>query len=166
MATAATLILGIGNTLLSDEGAGIHVITHLRERTSSRRDLHLLDGGTLSFSLAEAVATHPRLVVVDAARLNGRPGTVAVFEGEEMDARLRRGLRSVHEAGLSDLIDIARLTGTLPARRALVGIQPHSLDWGDAPSAAVAAAVPLAARAILDLVERWDRNSVDESSVA
>lgn len=166
MAKAATLILGIGNALLSDEGAGIHVLAHLRERTASRTDLHLLDGGTLSFSLAGAIAAHPRLVVVDAARLEGPPGTVSIFEGEAMDERLRGGLHSVHEVGLSDLMDIARLTDTLPARRALVGIQPQSLEWGDAPSAAVAAALPLAASAILELVGRWDRDYVDESRLA
>ena len=166
MVSVTTLILGIGNTLLSDEGVGIHVVAHLRQYAASRIDLQLLDGGTLSFTLAEAIGAHPRLVVVDAARLGVSPGTVEVFEGEAMDARLRGGLQSVHEVGLSDLMDIARLTDTLPARRALVGIEPDCLDWGDAPTPAVAAAVPRAAQAVLDLVGRWDRENVDQSLLA
>lgn len=156
MAAATTLVLGIGNTLLSDEGVGIHVIEHLRDGAADTSGLELLDGGTLSFTLAGAIGAHPRLVVVDAARLDGPPGSVAVFEGEAMDQRLRSGLQSVHEVGLADLLDIARLTDTLPARRALVGIHPQSLDWGDEPSPPVAAAVPEAARIVLDLVARWD----------
>lgn len=163
MAVATTLILGIGNTLLSDEGVGIHVIDHLRGRASARPDLHLIDGGTLSFTLAESIGAHPRLVVVDAARLHGAPGTVAVFEGEAMDARLRGALQSVHEVGLSDLMDMARLTDTLPSRRALVGIEPDCLDWGETPTPRVAAAVPVAARAVLELVDRWDREAGGES---
>ena len=162
MATASTLVLGIGNTLLSDEGVGVHVVTHLRDRLPLRPDLVLLDGGTLSFTLAEVIGNHPRLVVVDAARLEGPPGAVALFEGEAMDARLRGGLQSVHEVGLSDLMDMARLTGTLPSRRALVGIEPDCLDWGEVPTPRVAAAVPVAARVVLDIIDRWDRETSAE----
>lgn len=156
MASTSTLVLGIGNTLLSDEGVGVHVVEQLRTACVDRDDIELVDGGTLSFTLAEVISSHPRLVVVDAARLDSPPGTVAVFEGAEMDRRLRGGLQSVHEVSLSDLMDIARLTGTLPAQRALVGIQPDSIDWGEAPTPEVAAAVPGAVRAVLDIVERWD----------
>lgn len=156
MGAATTLVLGIGNTLLSDEGAGIHVIDRLRADAADRADLDFLDGGTLSFTLADAIASHPRLVVVDAARIDGPAGTIAVFEGEAMDERLRGGQQSVHEVGLSDLMDIARLTDTLPQQRALVGIRPLSLDWGESPTPAVAAAIPGAVRAVLDIVDRWD----------
>ena len=159
MAAATTLILGIGNTLLSDEGVGIHVLDHLRQHATSTGDIELLDGGTLSFTLAGAIGAHPRLVVVDAARVDGPAGTVAVYEGDAMDERLRGGLQSVHEVGLSDLMDIARLTDSLPSRRALVGIRPQSMDWGDGPTPAVAAAVPRAARAVLELIRRWDEEN-------
>lgn len=151
-----TLILGIGNTILSDEGIGIHVVEHLKSSLSGRSDVTLLDGGTLSFTLAQDIAGHDRLIVVDAARLDAAPGTLQVFEGEEMDARLRGGLQSVHEVGLSDLMDIARLTDSLPSPRALVGIQPEFMDWGNEPTPVVAAAIPGAAEAIDSLLERWD----------
>jgi len=160
MASDTTLVLGIGNTLLSDEGVGVFVVEHLQAVAPDRDDVRFLDGGTLSFTLAEAISACARLVVVDAARLAGPPGSVAVFEGEDMDRRLRGGLQSVHEVSLSDLLDIARLTDTLPERRALVGIEPASVDWGDGPTAAVAAAVPRAARAVLDLVDAWDAAEV------
>jgi hydrogenase maturation protease len=62
---------------------------------------------------------------------------------------------SVHEVGLSDLMDMARLSDTAPRRRALIGIQPASLDLGAEPSPAVAAAVPVAARTALDLAQQW-----------
>ena len=156
MTGATTLVLGIGNTLLSDEGIGIHVLHHLSDETKGREDLELLDGGTLSFTLAEAIAVHPRLVVVDAGRIEGPAGALAVFEGEAMDARLRGGLQSVHEVSLSDLMDIARLTDSLPGHRALVAVRPASLDWGDRPTPEVEAAIPHAAQAVLEIVDRWD----------
>lgn len=150
-----TLILGIGNTLLSDEGVGVHVVEHLRGLHGAEPDLTFLDGGTLSFTLAGDIADHEALIVVDAARLGLAPGTVRCLEGEEMDRHLLSGKMSVHEVGLSDLMDIARLSDHLPAHRALVGIEPEYLDWGDAPTAPVAAAIPEAAAAVMALVGRW-----------
>jgi hydrogenase maturation protease len=150
-----TLILGIGNTLLSDEGVGVHVVRHLAAHHGDDPDVTFLDGGTLSFTLAGDIADHDCLIVVDAARLDGPPGTVRCFEDEAMDRYLGRAQMSVHEVGLSDLMDMARLSDTLPRRRALVGIQPAFLDWGDAPTAEVAPAVPEAARLVLGLLRRW-----------
>ncbi|MEN8176289.1 MAG: HyaD/HybD family hydrogenase maturation endopeptidase [Pseudomonadota bacterium] len=159
MIPQSTLVLGVGNTLLTDEGIGIHVVAWLRAHHGERADMALLDGGTLSFTLADDIGRYGNLVVVDAARLDAEPGTVRVFENEAMDARLRGGLASVHEVGLSDLMDIARLTDTLPRRRALVGIQPDSLEWGDLPTPIVAESIPSAAQAVLDLVERWKQEA-------
>ena len=150
-----TLILGIGNTLLSDEGVGVHVIRHLAAEHPDEPDLTFLDGGTLSFTLAGDIADHDFLIVVDAARLDAPPGTVRCFVDQQMDRYLGRAQMSVHEVGLSDLLDMARLSDTLPRRRALVGIQPEILDWGERPSPAVEPAVREAARLVLDLARRW-----------
>jgi hydrogenase maturation protease len=149
------LILGIGNNLLSDEGVGVHVVQHLQARETLPAGVTLMDGGTLSFTLAEPIAQADALIVVDAARLDAAPGTIRVVEGEAMDAFLRGARNSVHEVSLADLMDMARLTGDLPQRRCLVGIQPESLDWGEAPSAAVAAAIPAAARQVREIALRW-----------
>ncbi len=155
-APAKTLILGIGNVLLRDEGAGVHALRRLGDALDGRADVELMDGGTLSFTLAGAIEEADHLIVIDAAQLDAAPGTTRVFVGEDMD-RFVGGSRkrSVHEVGLIDLMSIARLTDRLPAERALVGIQPQDLDWGESPSPAVAAAIPVACRQVLDLLEAW-----------
>ena len=153
MTTPTTLILGIGNNLLSDDGIGIHVVEALRERALP--GVECLDGGTLSFSLMETVEGAGRLIVVDAAQLEEPPGTVRLFENEAMDRYLRSGRRSVHEVGLADVLDMTRLTGRLPEPRALVGIQPKEVDWGDAPTPAVAEAVEQAIAEVEGLLARW-----------
>ena len=150
-----TLILGIGNTLLSDEGSGVHVVEYLRNRHPASDEIKYLDGGTLSFTLAADIGASDHLIVVDAAQLGTPPGEVRCFLDGEMDRFLGSVKRSVHEVGLLDLMDIARLTETLPERRALVGIQPGSMDWGDGPSEPVARAIPEAARQVLRLVDEW-----------
>ena len=151
-----TLVLGIGNTLLGDEGAGVHAARRLGELAGGRHGLQLLDAGTLSFTLLPTLENHDRLIVLDAAQLGAPPGTVKCFESAAMDEFLGRPRQSVHEVGLCDLMNMARLAGCFPARRALIGIQPEFVDWSNSPSDAVAAALDRAAGVALDLLDRWD----------
>ncbi len=149
------VVLGLGNTLLSDEGVGVHIIDYLR-RQAPLHGVDYIDGGTLSFTLAGPIESTDTLIVVDASELQAAPGTVRCFQGEEMDGFLGSNRkRSVHEVSLLDLLAIAHLAGHLPARRALVGIQPASTDWGDAPTEAVAEAIPRAAELVRELIEEW-----------
>lgn len=152
---STTLILGIGNTLLSDEGIGIHIIDHIATHYPDIEGITCLDGGTLSFTLAGPIAEHDNLIVIDAARLDAEPGTFSTFVGEQMDRYLTGNRPSVHEVGLTDLLDIARLSGTCPARRALIGVQPKYLDWGDRPTPEVARVIPDASAAALSLHAEW-----------
>jgi hydrogenase maturation protease len=152
-----TIILGVGNTLLSDEGVGIHVLDALA-RTALPQEgvVDLIDGGTLSFTLAVAIEEADALIVVDAAQLKSPPGTLRLFRGEDMDNFLMGNRKSsVHEVGLTDLMAIARLTERWPEKRALVAIQPEKLGWGDAPTAPVQSAIPEACRRIEALVKEW-----------
>ncbi|MGO9443460.1 MAG: HyaD/HybD family hydrogenase maturation endopeptidase [Thiobacillaceae bacterium] len=151
-----TLVLGIGNTLLSDEGIGVHVTQQLQNILPNCDDIEILDGGTLSFTLAGPIVNADALIVVDAAQLKSIPGTLKIFEGKAMDAFLLGNRKSsVHEVGLTDLMSIAMLTGHWPGKRALVAIQPEKLDWGDYPTPQVAAAVPLACEHIQSLIGSW-----------
>ena len=128
-----TLILGIGNTLLSDEGVGVHALNLLQSSHPDLPDLTYIDGGTLSFTLAAYIEDCDQLIVFDAAR------------------------RSPHEVGLLDLFDIARLTESLPLNRALIGIQPQSIEWGMSPTPVVAKSLSIAVEQALVLLEQWGR---------
>ncbi len=150
-----TLILGIGNNLLSDEGIGIHVIRYLDEHHAGTPAVTFLDGGTLSFTLADPIAEHDNLIVVDAARLGEQPGVYRCFEGADMDRYLTGNRASVHEVGLVDLFDISRLSGTFPTNRALIGVEPSSLGWGEFPTPQVATAIEPVANLALELAARW-----------
>lgn len=150
-----TLVLGIGNTLLTDEGAGVHALEALRAAHPAQENVTLLDGGTLSFTLAGDIEQADNLIVIDAAQLKREPGTVACMTNQEMDDFLGSCKRSVHEVGLLDLLDIARLTDTLPMNRALVAIQPEKVDWGDSPTASVANAIPKAVGHVIELIHEF-----------
>ena len=151
-----TLVLGLGNTLLGDEGAGVYAVRALQEQYADRADVEFLDGGTLSFTLAGPIEDADSLIVIDATQLKASPGTVRVFESEDMDRFLGSNRKSsVHEVCLMDLMAIARLVEALPARRALIGIQPEYLDWSDAPTPTVARAIPVACDLAMQLIGKW-----------
>ena len=147
-------IVGIGNNLLTDDGAGIHVLERIAGEDSDD-DLACIDGGTVGLALLDRLSNLYGLVALDAMILGKAPGTVTVLEGEAMDAHLRNQRGSVHEVGLSDLMDALRLRGDLPENRALIGIEPAAMDWGTEPTKAVAAAVPEAAAQARRLVREW-----------
>ena len=150
------LVLGIGNTLLTDEGVGIVAMRELEARFGARDDIEFLDGGTLSFTLAVPISECAALLVIDAAELGAAPGTVRSFEGEEMDRFLGANRKSsVHEVGLLDLMSISLLTGHWPEQRALIGIQPSLVDWGEALTPAVAAALPEVCGIAAEIIGRF-----------
>ena len=154
--TTRILVLGIGNTLLSDEGVGVVAMQALAERLRDRDDVECMDGGTLSFTLAGSIAEHGALVVIDAAEMGAAPGKVDVFVGEDMDRFLGANRkRSVHEVALIDLLAIALLEDYLPQHRALIAIQPGLVDWGDSLSLPVAAALDEVCDRAQQLIESW-----------
>ena len=157
-----TLILGIGNTLLTDEGAGIHALNLLQLEHPDIPDLTFLDGGTLSFTLAVWIEDCSNLIVFDAAKLNQPAGTVQTFAGDAMDEFLGTCKHSAHEVGLLDLIDIARITGHLPENRALIGIQPEKMDWGMNPTATVHNALGQAVSEAVKLIKQWQKVNTDQ----
>ena len=185
MKQSETLILGIGNTLLSDEGAGIHALNHLQARLQSNNKsantksgissypntenpntetLTFIDGGTLSFTLAVWIEDCDNLIVFDATELHQPPGTVKTFIGRAMDEFLGNSKCSAHEVGLLDLMDIARITDHLPKQRALIGIQPDFMGWGMEPTAAVQKALDKAADEATALINLWQADTDDLTS--
>ena len=147
-------ILGIGNTLLQDDGAGIHALNHFATHNTFP-DVDCLDAGTVGLALLDRLTELKGLVALDAMRLGRPPGTVTVLRGAEMDSHLLTHHTSAHELGLSDLMDALRLSGALPENRALIGIEPERIDWGTEHGDKVAAAVPRAAALARELVLAW-----------
>lgn len=147
------VVIGIGNNLLGDDGAGVHVVEQLKTEQWPL-PITFLDGGTLSFSLLEHIETADHLIIVDAAYLDASPGTVAVFRNSELEHFLTHSRRpSVHEVNLLDVLGAARLRGRLPGEYALVAIEPEVVGWSSTPSPAVAAAIDKACGRVAELIE-------------
>ena len=153
--TEQVLILGVGNTLLSDDGVGIRVTEILRREGGLGAHVSICDGGTIGLALLPQIEQAERLIVVDAAQIDAAPGAVRTYENAHMDAHLSRSRSTVHEVALSDILDAARLSGTAPKEQVLVAIQPQVTGWGDAPTEAVAEAIPQACRFVRRYIKRW-----------
>jgi hydrogenase maturation protease len=150
-------VIGIGNVLLRDDGVGVHVVRAMR-RLAERGEIalaaetRLVDGGTLSLDLLPEIAGARAVVFVDAADLGRAPGAVAPIRGTEL-RRSAAGAGHLH-GGLAGLLATAELAGALPQDVALVGIQPHTINVGLEPTAAVRAAVPAAVATTLAELDR------------
>lgn len=148
------VVLALGNTLLTDEGAGAHVLALLRE-SGERPGVEYIDGGTLGFTLAPLIEDTHCLIVLDATRMARSAGTVGVYVDTDLDAFIARRRATAHEVSLRDLLDIARLRDRLPVRRALVGIEPECIEWGLEPTPAVRRSLQAAANTVNRLLDEW-----------
>jgi len=153
--TKNTLVLGLGNILLRDEGVGVRVIERLQQGYQFPEEVLVLDGGTLGLDLLGYVEDAERLLIVDALELDAAPGTVARLEGDEVPAYLSIKV-SPHQVGVADVLAAARLTGCCPQELVLWGVQPGVIEPGLDLSPPVAAQVEaLADRGLAELT-KWD----------
>ncbi|HSC07973.1 MAG TPA: HyaD/HybD family hydrogenase maturation endopeptidase [Steroidobacteraceae bacterium] len=153
--TTQVLVLGIGNILLRDDGVGIRVLQALEERLDSDARIRFVDGGTIGFMLSALIEEAADLLVIDAVRMSASPGSVRCFENEAMDRFLTGRCGSVHELGLRDVLDMARLTGRFPCRRALVGVEPATTELGEQLSPEVEQGVASAVLMARGVLQRW-----------
>jgi hydrogenase maturation protease len=151
-----TLVMGVGNTLQGDDGVGVHAVRALERHAAAWPKLRLYDAGTLGTTLLIEVEETENLIVIDAMRMDSPAGTVRCFADQDMDRWMRRSkASSVHEVGLSELLDLARLRDRLPRHRALVGIEPGHIGWSDSLSDELAGSLDEVRRIVLELLRGW-----------
>ncbi len=106
-----TIILGIGNILLGDEGVGCHVINFI-ENHYNWDGINIVDGGTGGFHLLSYFRDYSKMIIIDATMDGKQVGTVSILEpkyASDFPTAL-----SAHDIGLRDLIETAVLSGGLP----------------------------------------------------
>ncbi len=152
--TTRTLVLGLGNVLLHDEGIGVWVAESLRRRFEFPASVTVLEGGTLGLDLLPWLDGVERLLLIDAVGLGGAPGSTARLEGDRVPAVLDVKI-SPHQVGIRDLVAAARLVGSEPAQVVLWGMEPGRIDPGTGFSPRVAEALPALRAEVLEELRRW-----------
>lgn len=152
--TAPTLVLGLGNILLRDDGIGVFVADSLARRFELPPSVDVLEGGTLGLDLLPRLEGVARLLLIDAVALGRRAGEVVRLEGDAVPAALDVKV-SPHQIGLQDLLGAARLMGHEPPLVVLWGIQPQRLDPGIGFSPPVASALAELEDSVLAELRGW-----------
>ena len=125
---AATLIIGIGNILLRDEGVGVRAIEAM-QKMDLPDEVELLDGGTSGVDLVDEIADREKVIVIDAVDTDSAPGTVFRFGVEELLEKTAESI-SLHEFGLAETLMAARTLGCAPKEVVIFGIQPMEVSTG------------------------------------
>ncbi len=147
----STLVLGIGNLLMGDEGVGVHVARALADRPLPPH-VTVVDGGTGGFHLLSCLLDFEPVVLIDATTDGHAPGTITTTE-PKFASDFPRSL-TAHDIGLRDLIESAALLAPLP-KMYLVTISIDALQSMEMRlSPAVDACVPRAAGVVTDLLAR------------
>jgi hydrogenase maturation protease len=146
------LILGVGNLLLSDEGVGVHIARTLMEMDFPPH-VRIVEGGTDGFGLMHILLEADRLILVDAIRGGGPPGSIYRFEIEDCPPFPDTFKTSVHQISILEVINLSGLIGS-PPRTTVIGVEPKCLEMGMDLSPEVEAKVPRVIQLIREEVAR------------
>ena len=121
------LVMGIGNILLSDEGAGIRVIENLLSHYTFPEAIEVIDGGTMGMELLSYFDEKSNIIIIDAVRAGFSPGTVTKIDN--LPAFFKNRI-SPHQIGLTDVLAMATVSEGSAPNVLLFGIEPGNIDTG------------------------------------
>jgi hydrogenase maturation protease len=148
-----TVVIGVGNTILSDDGVGVHAARLLDDDPRVPKGVKILDGGTIGLELVPYLCDASRILFLDAINAGGAPGTFARMTAS--DLLEMRGGWSAHQLGVADLIKALLLVATFPQEIVVLGVQPGNTDWGTTLSAKVEAALALLVDTAVEQLRVW-----------
>jgi len=136
------LVLGVGNTLLMDEGIGVHAIYEFwKEKENWDETLvDFIDGGTFTQDLFYLFEEYENILVLDIVRADHEPGTIFSLEEDQLRKEEKQML-SLHDVDLLDSLGMAQVRGHRPYLR-VIGIEPKQIDWGTELTPTLAKAFP------------------------
>ncbi len=152
-----TVILGIGNIILSDEGVGVRAAEALSAAYEIPADVEVIDGGTTGMELLGPLTGVDLLVVLDAIKAGRAPGTVVTLTGSEVPVFFCSRL-SPHQISICDVLAGLEFSGEAPKDLVLIGCEPDSLELGLELTPMIAAQIPEMVRiAVVELAKRGVR---------
>jgi len=134
------LILGVGNLLLSDEGIGVHVAQKMM-KMDFPPEVQVLEGGTDGFGLMHVLLQADRLILVDAVKGGGPPGSIYRFQIGDCPPFPDTFKTSVHQISILEVINLSGLIGSTP-QTTIIGVEPKSLEMGMELSPEIEAKIP------------------------
>jgi hydrogenase maturation protease len=162
---AGVLVLGLGNVLLGDDGLGAAALARIERDYRIPPDVRLEEGGTLGLSLLSLITESDHVILVDAIRADGPPGTLVRLDGRDVRDAVWDRL-SPHQVGVADLLDAAYLVNRYPATVRLLGLVPDTIDLAVVRSSAVEQALDELVAAVVREVQSLGYDMVRQPEAA
>ena len=150
---STTIIVGLGNPILSDDGVGIQIARQLKERTAGRPGLEVIEAYAGGLRLLDLLVGFQRAIIIDAMETRDcEPGTIRRFSPSDLKAT--RNVSSSHDTSLANALETARALGMkVPEEVIIFGIEAGVVDsFSEELSEKVAAAVPEVVEKVLGII--------------
>ncbi|UCG75617.1 MAG: HyaD/HybD family hydrogenase maturation endopeptidase [Gemmatimonadota bacterium] len=158
-----TVVIGVGNPLMGDDGVGLAALDRLRA-WDFEPFVERVDGGTWGMNLLQFVEEARRLVILDAIQAGREPGALVTLEGDEIPRFLSTKL-SPHQIELREVLALAELRGTLPEETVALGLQPARVEMSDRLSPEVEASLDAVVDACVERLRSWGHRARPRASV-
>jgi hydrogenase maturation protease len=151
---ASTVVIGLGNPLMCDDGIGLAALERLAGEWQFDPPVELVDGGTWGLNLLPTIESAGRVLLLDAIDVGAAPGTTVTLQRNELPRLLQLKV-SPHQIAVSEVLALAELRGTLPTGTVALGLQPERVEL----AAALSATCDTALDALIDIaiaqLEAW-----------
>jgi hydrogenase maturation protease len=158
-ASGRTVVIGLGNTLMGDDGLGIAALERLQRDWSVPPEVEVVDGGTAGMCLLPIIEGTARVLLIDAIDVRAAAGTKIVIERHRLPRYLATKI-SPHQIDLRDVLALAELRGTLPLEAVAIGLQPSVIAMSTELSAAVRGALDDLVSDVVRLLAAWGHRCV------
>jgi len=123
-----TVVLGLGNPLMADEGIGVVLLERFRRIADRHPGVEFIDAGTGGMSVLHWIEGRRKAVIVDCAFMGCEPGTIRRFTPDQVRSSKALAHQSLHEADLMRILVLAEQLGQCPEEIVIFGIQPETVE--------------------------------------
>ncbi|MCU0915171.1 MAG: HyaD/HybD family hydrogenase maturation endopeptidase [Planctomycetes bacterium] len=134
----STVVLGLGNPLMADEGIGVYLVERLLEVADEYPAVDFIDAGTGGLSILHQLEGRHKAILIDCAFMEEPPGALRRFTPDEVRSMKVLAHQSLHEADVLQILALARRLGQAPEEIVIFGIQPERVEPGPGLSPALA----------------------------
>ena len=127
-----TIVIGLGNPLMADEGVGIVLIEELAKQAAAgtlpSEDVEYHDGGTGGMYLLHSIAERQKVILIDCCLMGTEPGTLKRFTPDDVNSVKQMAHLSLHEVDILNVIKMAKQIGQCPDEIVIFGIEPVKIE--------------------------------------
>lgn len=138
-----TLIIGLGNELLGDEGVGVHGVRSLRQEKLPE-NVEAIEVGTAILDALEYLESADRIIILDAMKGGSSPGTI--YKVQLADCKEKTAIASMHGFDIFRVMALSQVSKVPPVT--VFGVEPEKIDWSLELSPAVSESMPFLLQAL------------------